>query len=100
MNHTRAAIRSQAYASMSQTRILWVTLAALITIASHADVTSWRNGSQGLYPANQVPTNWEDERAVKWKIDTPQWGNASPILIDDKLIFTEEPVALVCVESE
>lgn len=100
MNYARAAIQSQAYTSMSQIRILWVILAALITVASHADVTSWRNGSQGLYPANQVPTNWEDERAVKWKIDTPQWGNASPILIDGKLIFTEEPATLVCIDSE
>ena len=85
---------------MSQIRILCGTLAALTNIASHAGVTSWRNGSQGLYPANQVPTNWEDERAVKWKINTPQWGNASPILIGGKLVFTEEPATLVCVDSE
>ncbi|MAM90799.1 MAG: hypothetical protein CMI15_04910 [Opitutaceae bacterium] len=84
------------------TRFLFLSLAfwAGFTPSTLADVISWRNGSQGLYAGSQVPTNWEDERAVKWKIDTPQWGNASPILIDNKLIFTEEPATLVCVDSE
>ena len=84
------------------TRFLFLSLTfwAGFTPSTLADVISWRNGSQGLYAGSQVPTNWEDERAVKWKIDTPQWGNASPILIDNKLIFTEEPATLVCVDSE
>jgi len=77
-----------------------LAFSALLAAGASADVISWRNGSNGLYPAIQLPTNWEDERAVKWKIDTPTWGNASPILIGDKLVFTEEPATLVCVDSK
>ncbi len=87
-------------ASLIPIRLTILAILSLCTDSVLADVGSWRNGSQGLYAGSQPPPNWEDERAVKWKIDTPKWGNASPILIGNKLIFTEEPATLVCVDSE
>lgn len=64
-----------------------------------ADVRSWRNGGHGLYPETTAPLEWNDERNILWKVDTPIKGNAAPIIVGDKLFYTAEPADLICVDA-
>ncbi len=71
----------------------------VLPLLVQADVLSWRNGGDGAYPKAQPPLDWESTDSTLWT--TPfRESNASPILVDGKLFFTEEPTALVCVNSE
>ncbi|MCB1120711.1 MAG: PQQ-binding-like beta-propeller repeat protein, partial [Verrucomicrobiae bacterium] len=64
-----------------------------------ADVFSWRNGGNGLYPEATTPIDWNHEELVLWKSSTPDWANACPILVGDKLFYTVEPADLVCADA-
>ena len=77
-----------------------IILFGLIVSGRSADVTSWRNGGNGLYPNARPPLQWDDPSNILWKIDTPVWGNACPVLIGDRLIFTAEPADLICIDSK
>lgn len=65
----------------------------------HADVTSWRNGGNGIYESATAPINWEDEDSVLWKHGTPVRANASPLIVGDKLFYTAEPTELICADA-
>ncbi len=64
-----------------------------------ADVVSWRNGGNGLYPESTAPFKWNDKSNILWKVDTPIKGNAAPIIVGDKLFYTAEPADLICVDA-
>ena len=64
-----------------------------------ADVTSWRNGGNDLYPGTSAPINWDDRDSILWKVETPVWGNARPIIVGDKLFYTAEPAELICADA-
>ena len=73
-----------------------------LTVATNvvlADVASWRNGGNGLYPESTAPLEWNDESNILWKVDTPVKGNAAPIIIGHKLFYTAEPADLICVDA-
>lgn len=75
-------------------------LSALATsLFLKADVTSWRNGGKGLYPDARPAIDWNNPDSILWKIDTPVWGNACPLLIGDRLVYTAEPTMLICVDA-
>jgi outer membrane protein assembly factor BamB len=80
-----------------------LTVVTLLLVAfsktALADVTSWRNGGYGLYPDAKAPIDWADDKNILWKIETPIWGNASPLIIGDRLIYTAEPTELICVDA-
>ncbi len=65
-----------------------------------ADVTSWRNGGNGVYEDTTAPINWQDEDFVLWKHATPFWSNACPLIVGDKLFYTAEPTELICAEAK
>lgn len=80
-----------------------LTLAAFAIIGNatqllRADVSSWRNGGNGIYQASP-PTQWDDPSNLLWKIDTPVWGNACPLLLGNRLIYTAEPASLICIDA-
>lgn len=64
-----------------------------------ADIRSWRNDGNGLYPAAQAATDWADASRVKWETALPARGNGCPILVGGKLFLTAEPATLVCVDA-
>lgn len=64
-----------------------------------ADIRSWRNDGNGLYPAAQAATDWADASRVKWETALPARGNGCPILVGGKLFFTAEPATLVCADA-
>ena len=64
-----------------------------------ADVTSWRNGSNGRYPSGNAMIDWAGTKELLWKIDTPIKSNASPILIKNRLFYCAEPAVLICADA-
>lgn len=72
---------------------------SLLSLLS-ADVTSWRNGGNGLYPNTTAPIDWDKKDSVLWKVETPVWGNARPIIVGDKLFYTAEPAELICADAK
>ncbi len=70
-------------------------LSIFVTVFSiHADVISWRNGGNGEYLNSRLPLNWNEN--ILWKTPLENWSNASPILVGDRLYFTQEPSTLLC----
>lgn len=79
--------------------ILPLLCLTIATSGLFADVTSWRNGGNGLYPDTTAPLDWEKKRNILWKVDTPVKGNAAPIIVGSKLFYTAEPADLICVDA-
>ncbi len=69
------------------------------SLSCFGDVLSWRNGGSGIYENATAPLTWNEEGAVAWATQVDA-GNSCPILIGDKLIFSEEPSNLVCVDAK
>lgn len=69
------------------------------SLSSFGNVLSWRNGGSGIYEDATAPLAWDEEGAVVWNTQVDA-GNSCPILIGDKLIFSEEPSNLVCVDAK
>lgn len=55
-----------------------------------ADVRSWRNDGNGLYPAAQAETDWAAASHVKWETPVPAQGNGCPILGGDVIFVGAE----------
>ena len=72
---------------------------ALISNLLTADVLSWRNNGSGEFEKIKPPLDWSDEKSTLWSAKFDE-SNASPILVGEKLLFTEEPSSLVCVDSQ
>ncbi len=77
-----------------------VLLALIFTATTLANnVTSWRNGGNGIYPDTQPTLDWNNPDSVLWEVETPVWGNACPVIIGDRLVYTAEPTSLICVDA-
>lgn len=64
-----------------------------------ANVSSWRNDGNGLYPDALAATDWTDKSGIAWETPLPARSNGCPILIGGKLFFTAEPATLVCADA-
>ncbi|NNM30638.1 MAG: PQQ-binding-like beta-propeller repeat protein, partial [Akkermansiaceae bacterium] len=80
--------------------LLLAALAAPGIPAARGDVTSWRNGGNGVYPDAAPPAGWDAPAHVLWKVPTPVRGNAAPILVKGRLFYSEEPAVLVCADAK
>lgn len=86
-------------------KILTIFIQALLSIGSQlsdlraADILSWRNDGNGLYPAAKAEMDWKDASRVMWETPLPAEGNGCPILVGGKLFFTAEPANLLCVDA-
>lgn len=58
------------------------------------------NGGNDLYSGARPSLQWDDSENILGQIDTPAWGNACPILIGNRLIYTAEPADLICADSK
>jgi outer membrane protein assembly factor BamB len=59
-------------------------------------VFGWRRNGTGLYPDAAPPTEWSDNKNIKWKTSIGT-GNSSPVISGDRVIVTSEPGVIVCV---
>lgn len=73
---------------------------AAVLSATAADIPSWRNGGNGLYPDATPPLEAGSAAASEWTTALPERANASPILVGDRLFLTAEPATLICVDAK
>ncbi len=66
--------------------------------SSFADIPSWRTNRNGVYETDISPVNWREK--LLFEIPLESKSNSTPILVDNKLIFTAEPAWLICADSE
>ncbi|MCB1061843.1 MAG: PQQ-like beta-propeller repeat protein [Verrucomicrobiae bacterium] len=54
---------------------------------------TWRGDLAGSGSTHEtgLPTEWGEEKNVRWRIDLPEAGNSTPIIHDDK-VFVTQPV--------
>jgi len=83
------------------------TILALVALACSFNVlagdtatNSWRGDGSGSFPQAKVVTKWSPDENIVWSTDMPNWSNASPILVDDKLFVCSEPSTLICLNAK
>lgn len=60
-------------------------------------VHGWRGDGTGHYPDAKPPLHWSPTENVVWKTPLPGLGNATPVVIDDRVFVTAEPTTLLAV---
>ena len=92
---------------MGPTRAIAVSLAAIASLAfatarpaaQGTDLrrqwAQWRGpDATGVSPTANPPLEWSETRNIKWKVEIPGRGHASPVLWDDRLfVLTAVPAA-------
>jgi outer membrane protein assembly factor BamB len=63
------------------------------------ETVGWRGDGSGSFPDASPPTEWGPETRVLWKTELPDWGNAGPILVGDRIFVGAEPTDLVCLNA-
>lgn len=69
----------------------------MLGLLAAAEPVGFRGDGSGRYPEADAPTAWAPDRAVVWKTAMPDWSNASPVLVGDRIFVCAEPATLVCV---
>jgi len=82
-----------------RTKLLLLSVAVSLTVSQAliADVTGWRGDGSGNFAVTQPPTEWAKDKNIRWKVELPQWSNASPAIAGDKIFVCYEVCGLVCV---
>jgi outer membrane protein assembly factor BamB len=62
-----------------------------------AAVSGWRGDGSGLYREAAPPLRWGPSSNVLWRTALPEWSNASPLVLGDRVFVCAEPAALVCL---
>ena len=81
-----------------------VAVAVLVLVAASQlpgdEIVGWRTDWTGKYPDADPPTSWSAAENVIWKTPMPAWGNATPVLVGDRIFVCAEPTTLVCVDAK
>ena len=72
----------------------------LLTLAPAliADLPSWRTSRNGVYKTSNAPTGWKSR--LLYEKPLPSKSNGTPIMVEDRLIFTAEPALLICADRD
>ena len=78
----------------------WICLAAVVmsVVSVQADPVGWRGDGSGIFPNTTPATQWSPTKNVVWKTELPNWSNATPVIVGDKLFVMSEPDVLVCCD--
>jgi len=63
-----------------------------------AEIPAWRANQNGVYETDAAPLDWKSK--LLFEVPLESKSNGTPILVDDKLIFTAEPAWLICADSK
>ena len=67
---------------------------------AHAQpVVGWRTDGTGRYPDADPPITWSAQENVVWKTPMPDWSNATPVVVGDRIFVCSEPADLICVRA-
>ena len=78
--------------------ILLIALAHPLASFAAAAV-GWRMDGTSDYLTAMPQTRWGLAERVVWATPLPQWSNAGPVLVGDKIFVCAEPSTLVCLDS-
>lgn len=63
-------------------------LLSLSCVGADDDWARWRGPNENGVARGSAPTQWNDSKNVKWKVDIPGRGHSSPVLWGNKLFLT------------
>ena len=71
-----------------RTSVLFACILSLTAVSAAADsVTGWRGNWTGSFPDIEPVPTWSEQENVVWKEATPGWGNATPVVVGDRLFL-------------
>ena len=79
-------------------RLLPVLLILFCTFPALAGVVGWRGDGSNAYPAASPLTKWSVTGGVQWDTELPNWSNACPVPVGDRLFVCAEPSTLICLD--
>jgi outer membrane protein assembly factor BamB len=65
-----------------------------------ATPAEFRNDGSGRFPDAQPTVKWSTTDNVLWKTALPNWSNASPILVRDRIFVCVEPATIICLAAK
>jgi len=78
--------------------ILTIITIFCYTLSPAIGKTVWfRTDGRGNYPSATPPTTWTTTKNILWKTKMPSLTNATPIIIDNKIITCAEPSTVICL---
>lgn len=81
--------------------LLTVTLLILTGFSLVAsDDVGWRLDGDGIFPEAKPPITFSNDEGVVWKTKLPDWSNAMPIMVGNKLFINVEPFTLMCLDAQ
>lgn len=91
MNETMIGVK------ISRLAVVGVLLLSFVAVAQAQKTVGWRTDGTGRYPDAQPVAAWGTTQNVVWATQMPSWGNASPVVVDDRIFVCSEPDELICV---
>ena len=77
--------------------ILLIALVNSLTLFAATPV-GWRMDGSGVFATAKPQTHWGTTDHVVWATPLPQWSNASPVLVSDRIFVCAEPSTLLCLD--
>ena len=75
-----------------------IAFAHSLTLFAAAPV-GWRMDGRSDYSTAKPQTQWGPADRVVWATPLPEWSNAGPVLVGDKIFVCAEPSTLLCLDS-
>ncbi len=79
-------------------RLVVLILAVVLALQAFAANVGWRMDGTGLFPKATPPASWGAAENVAWATELPNWSNASPVLVGDRIFVCAEPTTLLCLD--
>ena len=78
----------------------WICLAAVMmsVVSVQAGPVGWRGDGSGVFSKTTPATEWSPTQNVVWKTKMPDWSNATPVIVGDKIFVMSEPDVLICCD--
>jgi outer membrane protein assembly factor BamB len=73
--------------------------ALLLSTLSADNPVGWRTDSTGKYHNANPVLKWSVDSNIKWKTATPDWSNALPVVVGEKVFICSEPADLICIDK-
>lgn len=79
----------------------WMMVLALGAACCHAETVGFRGDGSGRFEDASVVTSWQQGAGtnILWQTKLPDWGNASPVPVQDVVFVCAEPFRLLCLDA-
>jgi hypothetical protein len=79
---------------------LFVFITMMIAVTAGGDTIGWRTDGTGRYPDANPPLQWSSTQNVVWKTPMPAAGNATPVIVGERIFVCAEPDLLLCFNAQ